>query len=515
MHSQIVLVLVLEGESVQSKLVDIPQLDGFDDEDKISKGKSVKQIYGIKCNIRAIVQLVNFLRSFNFLWISSSSHWLCTLSQSCFFCYIRSSCLRLRKERFKGPKMLQLNEFVNQLDQYVSFLGWDCLENSTDLPSFIDNTLRLIHRRENFCSVFHLGDDHCEECKKENDFAIIKIKTEKQNSDDEGLEIREIIQKALQERNQNKECIHKLILDANIEETCLILHLSKPVSINISDGSSYHGMRVSYRSHVEKNQDNLDQAFFRNNNQMYTQREDGSINQSFFGTHKNVSLISLFLTNEKGLKVLENVEVDEFIYGDEAQLKLRKQYKKFILPQEFQEQQEFLKRQDRLRNLTPKRKAEQEVRDQNPERKEKKGQYDKIRDNLPERKDKKAQHDKVRDTLPERKDKKAQHDKIRDALPERKEKKVQHDKIRDALPERNNKRAQHDKIRDALPERKDKKAHYDKVRDKLPERKAKKARHDKIRDKTVKRKDMHKEIESRDYRKAQRNNYEATETRRI
>ena len=96
-------------------LMNIPQLDGCDEFDLSEKGNMEKQIYGVNCEINEIIQLINFFRSFNFLWISTDSHWLCSVPQECFFCYMRSTCLRLRKEREKGPKMVQLNEFVNQL----------------------------------------------------------------------------------------------------------------------------------------------------------------------------------------------------------------------------------------------------------------------------------------------------------------------------------------------------------------------------------------------------------------
>ena len=61
---------------------------------------------------------------------------------------MRSSCLRLRRERVKGPKSIQLNEFANQLNQYDSVLNWNWKENGTDLASFIGSTLKLIQNRE-------------------------------------------------------------------------------------------------------------------------------------------------------------------------------------------------------------------------------------------------------------------------------------------------------------------------------------------------------------------------------
>ena len=76
------------------------------------------------------------------------SHKLCDISQSCFFCNMRSSSLRLRQYREKGPKSLQINEFVCQLFQYSSNLGWDWELNANDMLSFIENTIQLLLRNE-------------------------------------------------------------------------------------------------------------------------------------------------------------------------------------------------------------------------------------------------------------------------------------------------------------------------------------------------------------------------------
>ena len=54
----------------------------------------------------------------------------------------------------RGPKNLQLNEFANQLDQYAATLGWDWARNVTDLPNFLENTIRLIHTREDVSTFF-------------------------------------------------------------------------------------------------------------------------------------------------------------------------------------------------------------------------------------------------------------------------------------------------------------------------------------------------------------------------
>ena len=105
-------------------------------------------IYGINCENNGIVQMINFIRSFNFFWIELDSHELCELEQECFFCRIRSSCLRLRKERVKGPSTIKLCEYVSQLDKYYSVMDWNWYDDSENLSAFIENTLSLILKSE-------------------------------------------------------------------------------------------------------------------------------------------------------------------------------------------------------------------------------------------------------------------------------------------------------------------------------------------------------------------------------
>ena len=241
----------------------LPQLDGLEDQDL---RKPEKHIYGINCEIREIVQLINFIRSFNFLWITPKSHWMCSQKQRCFFCYIRSSCLRLRKERKRGPKNIQLNEYANQLDQYMTILNWDCLENLSDFPIFIENTLRLIHTRENISPFFHTEDPNCNNCKHSSESIIIKIENVKLVESDEALEMKDLIEMALLKRNQNQKCCHKMITYDNLEDLCIIVQLSHADSVNIIDGEKFHGSEVLYRSHSEIHEVIENQAFFRYDN---------------------------------------------------------------------------------------------------------------------------------------------------------------------------------------------------------------------------------------------------------
>ena len=88
---------------------EINQLDGFEE---LDCNNTAREIYAIKCEEKSIVDIINFFRSQNTLWIDTQKHFLCDSNQSCFFCNMRSSCLRIRQERVNGPKCLHVNEFT-------------------------------------------------------------------------------------------------------------------------------------------------------------------------------------------------------------------------------------------------------------------------------------------------------------------------------------------------------------------------------------------------------------------
>ena len=122
----------------------IPQLDGNVSESSEDEN-IIKKLFSVKCETRGIIQVLTFFRSLDFIWNSLSCHKLCSTKSSgenCFFCHMRSSCLRLRATRGRGPKSLRLIEFTSQLNQYKSMLGWNWMENLTDL--MLEQQLKLL-----------------------------------------------------------------------------------------------------------------------------------------------------------------------------------------------------------------------------------------------------------------------------------------------------------------------------------------------------------------------------------
>ena len=88
----------------------ILQLDGGNDSESSDDEEMIqKNVFAINCEIEEISYLVNFFRNCDFLWESMLSHCICNNDQkqpekNCFFCHMRSTYLRLNKERTKGPK---------------------------------------------------------------------------------------------------------------------------------------------------------------------------------------------------------------------------------------------------------------------------------------------------------------------------------------------------------------------------------------------------------------------------
>ena len=124
----------------------ISQLDGQTDMMESSEEEEQvikKKLFAVNCEIQGISYLMNFFRSFDLLWKSTLGHCLCKSDQkepdaNCFFCHMRSSCLRLNSPRTKGPRNIKILEFTSQLNQYQSQLGCDWRTNVTHLE--IDGT---------------------------------------------------------------------------------------------------------------------------------------------------------------------------------------------------------------------------------------------------------------------------------------------------------------------------------------------------------------------------------------
>ena len=164
-------ITITESPCYMMKNWKISQLDGFDDEDiedeEIgNEAVEDKSVFALNCESEELIQMINFLRSLTTFWETDDSHKLCIFKKCCFFCYMRSSSLRLNEERRKGPKGLKISELVSQLGQYQEklFINWRNL--LLDGPTFIENTLKLItNDAVEIQPCFGLPKAQCQICK--------------------------------------------------------------------------------------------------------------------------------------------------------------------------------------------------------------------------------------------------------------------------------------------------------------------------------------------------------------
>ena len=154
-------------KKLDTDMFSMPQIDGMDnliEEESINQAKTV---FATNCERNELVQLINFLRSLNNMWLLSAGHRLCKVDDDCFYCHSRSSFLRLRTERQKGPFALKLNEFVCQIGKYKSDLDFNLMSNLSNVKECIDKTLQLLFRYQNFSSFYTAENERCCFCSLE------------------------------------------------------------------------------------------------------------------------------------------------------------------------------------------------------------------------------------------------------------------------------------------------------------------------------------------------------------
>ena len=343
----------------------IPQFDGGNDsESSIDEGKIEKNVFAINCEIDEITHLVNFFRGCNFLWESLMSHCICNNDQkqtenNCFFCHMRSTCIRLNTKRTKGPRSLKLFEFSSQLLQY-KINGWSWRENRADIVSFVGNTIKLLRRSENsISSSLGFPEGRCKQCQidvKLKRKYIYEIETGDALSEPKEIMINDIFC-SLVLTNGNQECCLEGIELEKHSNKYVIFQFSNPTEIKLSLSEKVWGRKFKYMSHVEecdKEDKKSVQTFFRLGDKMLYQDQRGDIKQSTFNTHKNVKLLAIMFTED--INEMRSEALDTCVYGSQTQKYLRKHYLSVISPDKYHEKQLIQRENDRERDQTEERK---------------------------------------------------------------------------------------------------------------------------------------------------------------
>ena len=226
----------------------ILQLDGSSDDVALSK----KAIFSVNCEIRELTEVITFFRSYNFIWQSLACHDLCSTG-NCFFCHMRSTCLRLDARRGRGPKGLKLVEFISQLNQYQSKLGWNWKESPTDLPVFIENTIKLLGKHERQINdVFQFPILQCQRCKKTRNTTnqlVYEVNTSALKSGTKDVILKMLIDALIPEKNLN-QCCHEHMLFNDPYEKCVILKLSHPINLIPTHSQQIYGRHIFLKSFV-------------------------------------------------------------------------------------------------------------------------------------------------------------------------------------------------------------------------------------------------------------------------
>ena len=306
---EITTILQLDGNislSSEDETV-ITQIDGNDSMLIKDEAKMKRTIFSINCASNDVIQLITFFRSFDFVWEITNWHKLCnskSSEESCFFCHVRSSCLRLNGKRGRGPKGLKINEFASQLDKYKSFLGWDWIVHSSDIPAFIRNTISMLKISESqISSLFGLDDEMCRICKKQPsspsalvyqvDISILqKRKT--------NINVNALLNYLIKNSSVNECCMQTKLLKSS-RMRCIIMELSSPVSINITDSEVFEGKKILINSFVtqEQNQGEMTyQSTFFQGNTAYFQNPEGDIIESGL-TNRRIKVISILIPGKE------------------------------------------------------------------------------------------------------------------------------------------------------------------------------------------------------------------------
>ena len=143
-------------------------------------------------------------------------------------------------------------------------------------------------------------------------------------------------------------------------------------------------------------------SFFRFNNKVHTQI-DNRVCASRYGIHEGVTMVAIQVSKLKTLDIFEDIQ--NFIYDNKIQLKLHKQYLRYMDEKAFEEKQRQTKEKGKIRNLDPARKAAmQEIdrkRNKTPKRKAEMQEIDRERNKTPKRKAEMQKIDKERNKTPE------------------------------------------------------------------------------------------------------------------
>ena len=321
---------------------EIPQLDGQGDIEL------KKNCFAVNCPYEEIVVLMNFIRSFD-IWKSIPEHELCAFIKSgysCFFCLVRSSCLRLSAYRGKGPKSIKVVEFASEMQKFEDILNWNWKADCINIETFIANTINLLIMSEETVFSGLLIQPTCKQCQicsMLSNNLVIDCSIEGQQENPMKLEnVVHLLTKKL--------CIScsKAIMEMD-KSGLIIVKFLPAVSINISSQCNINGKVVRYISHISEELHVGFRCKFTVDGEIVYQDEKANICYETDGKKENVSILALYFGDKSFSKN------DSHIYSQKDLKCIDKKYLSVINPDKFEAKRLHQQEYDRNRDKTEER----------------------------------------------------------------------------------------------------------------------------------------------------------------
>ena len=134
-------------------------------------------------------------------------------------------------------------------------LDWDWRDNITDIPTFIENTLKLLNKYEtktsDYFGIPSLKCHQCKKCRKVPNQLIYGTDTSILIQDNSEINFKQLIDGIMIENYADQCCRDNWKFDG-YEEKCVIFHLSHPVPVNIEEMKNIYGGNLTILSIVNQ-----------------------------------------------------------------------------------------------------------------------------------------------------------------------------------------------------------------------------------------------------------------------
>ena len=365
------------------------QVDGLED-----YGFS-RKYFSVNCKVEELIVLINFFRCFENLWNSSIQHPLCIFDKdksNCFFCLMRSTCLRINTPRKTGPKSLKIVEFVSQVSKYEEEFNWDWIEDVSDMTALIENTIKLLISSETSVLDNFVLQKHCKQCENCHAFSkklVFDLRLDA-TTKEKVLSLHEIVLMLIKDTCEN--CQKEVAKQSGF----VILRFSHPAKVKNENHIIFMEQSINHVSHITEEIYVGLKSYFTIKEDVFSQDGSGNVCPTYHEFHSNVRYLALTFGSCIGQ------ENNRVVYGQKELKYLDKQYLKIIDPKHHIERLQKQKEYDKNRDQTEERKQREKSvarkqRDQTEERKTKHKAIDKRRDQTEERKTKHKAIDKKRD----------------------------------------------------------------------------------------------------------------------